>query len=102
MRVIRCDRKTYQCVASEDALATTPQPPKSIPKSYATLTYLIIAKYLEGMSLNWIERQLARYGMLVPLATLASWMIKCVQLAQPLINLLRDQLLRYDIIAMDE
>ncbi len=105
VRVIRHMRQTYQCAACEDALTTTPLPPQPIPKSNAapgTLTYLIIAKYLEGMPLYRLERQLARYGMLVPRATLASWMIQCGQLVQPLINLMRDRLLSYDIIAMDE
>jgi len=63
---------------------------------------LIIAKYLEGMPLYRLERQLARYGMPVPRATLANWMIHCGELIQPLINLMRDRLLSYDIIAMDE
>ena len=52
-----------------DGLATAPLPPQPIPKSNATpgtLTYLIIAKYLEGMPLYRLERQLSRYGMPVP------------------------------------
>ena len=105
VRVIRHVRQTYQCTACEEALTTTPLPPQPIPKSNATpgtLTYLIIAKYLEGMPLYRLERQLVRYGMPVPRATLASWMIQCGQLIQPLINLMRDRLLSYDIIAMDE
>lgn len=105
VRVIRHSRQTYQCPHCDDALTTTPLPPQPIPKSNATpgtLTYLIIAKYLEGMPLYRLERQLSRYGMSVPRATLASWMIHCGQLVQPLINLMREQLLSYDIIAMDE
>ena len=105
VRVMRHVRQTYQCPHCDDVLATTPLPSQPIPKSNATpgtLTYLIIAKYLEGMPLYRLERQLARYGMPVPRATLASWMIQCGQLVQPLINLMRDRLLSYDIIAMDE
>ena len=105
VRVIRHNRQTYQCPHCDGGLATAPLPPQPIPKSNATpgtLTYLIIAKYLEGMPLYRLERQLSRYGMPVPRATLASWMIQCGQLVQPLINLMRDRLLSYDIIAMDE
>jgi len=54
------------------------------------------------MPLYRLERQLSRYGMPVPRATLASWMIQCGQLVQPMINLMRERLLSYDIIAMDE
>lgn len=105
VRVIRHCRQTYQCPQCDDGLTTVPLPAQPIPKSNATpgtLTYLIVAKYLEGMPLYRLERQLARYGMPVPRATLASWMILCGQLVQPLINLMRDRLLSYDIIAMDE
>ena len=105
VRVMRHVRQTYQCPHCDDVLATTPLPPQPIPRSNATpgtLTYLIIAKYLEGLPLYRLERQLTRYGMPVPRATLANWMIQCGQLVQPQINLMRDQLLSYDIIAMDE
>ena len=80
-------------------------PPQPIPGSNATpgtLTYLIIAKYLEGMPLYRLERQLTRYGAPVPRSTQAHWMIQSGQLIQPLINLMREHLLSYDIVAMDE
>jgi len=38
----------------------------------------------------------------IPRATLANWMIKAGALVQPIINLLRDRLLSYDMIQMDE
>jgi transposase len=38
----------------------------------------------------------------LPRSALASWMVKAGELVQPLINLLRDRLLAYDIVAMDE
>ncbi|MCF6263854.1 MAG: IS66 family transposase, partial [Xanthomonadales bacterium] len=38
----------------------------------------------------------------IPRATLSNWMIRSGMLIQPLINLLRDQMLDYDIIQMDE
>ena len=52
-------------------------PSQPIPNSNATpgtLTDLIIGKYLEGMPLYRLERQLTRYGMPVPRVTLASLM----------------------------
>ena len=48
------------------------------------------------------EQILTRIGVDLPRATLAHWMIKVGVLIQPLINLLRDRLLGYDIIQMDE
>ena len=105
VRVIRHLRQTYRCAHCEASLATTPMPPQAIPGSNATpgtLAYLIIAKYLEGMPLYRLERQLARYGVPVPRSTQAHWMIQSGQLIQPLINLMREHLLSYDIVAMDE
>ena len=105
VRVLRHHRTTYHCPGCKDALNTAPLPPQPIPKSNATpslLAWLIIAKYLDGMPLYRIERKLKRYGMPLSRSTQACWMIQCGQLIQPLINLMRDRLMSYDIIAMDE
>lgn len=105
VRVLRHHRTTYQCPACKDAFKTASLPPQPIQKSNAApslLAYLIIAKYLDGMPLYRLQRKLKRYGMPLSRSTQASWMIGCGQLVQPLINLMRDRLLSYDIIAMDE
>jgi len=47
-------------------------------------------------------QQLLRIGMEIPRSTLASWMVQFGQLIQPLINLLPERVLDYDIISMDE
>ena len=48
------------------------------------------------------ETILKRIGVDLSRATLSNWMIKAGVLVQPVINLLRDNLLEYDIIQMDE
>lgn len=48
------------------------------------------------------EHILQRIGVDIPRATLANWMIQSGNLIQPIINLLRDRLLAYDILHMDE
>jgi transposase len=60
------------------------------------------AKYVDGLPLYRQERQLARIGVQLPRSTLAHWMVKAGELVQPLVNLLRDRLLAYDIVCMDE
>lgn len=78
---------------------------QAIPKSNAApsrLAYLIIAKYRDGMPLYQLVRKLARYSMPLIRSTRASWMIRCGQLVQPLINVMRERLLSYYITAMDE
>ena len=44
------------------------------------------------------ERILKRIGAELPRATLASWMVRLREVIQPLINLMREALLAYDIV----
>ena len=66
------------------------------------LAHITISKYQDALPLYRQETILRRIGVDIPRATLANWMIKAGTLIQPLINLLRDQMLDYDIIQMDE
>jgi hypothetical protein len=66
------------------------------------LAHITVSKYQDALPLHRQEQILQRIGVDIPRATLASWMIRCGQLVQPLINLLRDRLLDYDIVQMDE
>jgi transposase len=45
---------------------------------------------------------LARCGVDLPRSSLASWMIRCGELVQPLINLLRDDMHAYGYMQCDE
>jgi transposase len=105
VRVIRHVRKTYACQACDGAMTTAPMPTQPIPRSMAspgTLAHVAVAKYVDGLPLYRQEKKLKRIGVDLPRSTLASWMVKAGELVQPLINLLRDRLLAYDIVAMDE
>jgi transposase len=105
VRVIRHVRKTYACHTCDGAMTTAPMPVQPIPRSKAspgTLAHIAVAKYVDGLPLYRQEKKLKRIGVDLPRSTLASWMVKAGTLVQPLINLLRDRLLSYDIVAMDE
>lgn len=105
IRVLRHVRKTYACKACEGHLVTAPMPAQPIPRSLAspgTLAHVAVGKYVDGLPLYRQERQLARIGVQLPRSTLAHWMVKAGELVQPLVNLLRDRLLAYDIVCMDE
>jgi transposase len=105
VRVLRHVRKTYACKGCEGHVVTAPMPAQPIPKSPAspgTLAHIAVAKYVDGLPLYRQEKKLARIGVDLPRSTLASWMVKAGKLVQPLVNLLRDRLLAYDIVAMDE
>lgn len=105
IRVVRHVRQTYRCPSCEGQLTTAPMPAQPIPKSLATpgtLAYVAISKYADGLPLYRQEQRLKRMGIDLPRSTLASWMVKSGQLVQPLINVLRDCVVSYDIISMDE
>lgn len=105
VQVIRHIKKTYACEACDGSMKTAMMPVQPIPKSLAspgTLAHIATAKYVDGLPLYRQEKKLARIGVELPRSTLASWMVKAGSLVQPLINLLRDKLLAYDVISMDE
>jgi transposase len=104
IQVIRHVRKRYACACGQ-CIRTAPLPAQPIPKSLASpglLAHITVSKYQDALPLYRQETILQRIGVDLPRATLANWMIRAGQLVQPLINLLRDQLLAGDIVQMDE
>ncbi len=104
IQVIRHIRKKYACDCGQ-CIKTAPLPAQPIPKSMASpglLAHITVSKYQDALPLYRQETILQRIGVDIPRATLAHWMIKAGQLIQPLINLLQDRLLSYDILQMDE
>jgi len=104
IQVIRHIRKRYACDCGQ-CIQTAPLPAQPIPKSLASpglLAHVTVSKYQDALPLYRQETILQRIGVDIPRATLANWMIKAGTLVQPLINLLRDRLLDYDIVQMDE
>lgn len=104
IQVIRHIRKQYACGCGQ-CIKTAALPSQPIPKSLASpglLAHITVSKYQDALPLYRQETILRRIGVELPRATLANWMIQAGILIQPLINLLRDRLLAYDILQMDE
>ena len=104
IQVLRHERTQYACACGQ-CIKTAPLPAQPIPKSMASpglLAHIAVSKYQDALPLYRQEQILTRIGIDLPRATLASWMIQAGILIQPLINLLRDRLLAYDLIQMDE
>jgi len=104
IQVIRHIRKQYACRCGQ-CIKTAVMPPQPIPKSLASpglLAHITVSKYQDALPLYRQEAILQRIGVDLPRATLANWMIQAGTLIQPVINLLRDRLLAYDILQMDE
>lgn len=105
VRVIRHIRKKYACPCCDGTIKTASMPVQPIPKSLVSpglLAYIIICKYVDALPLYRQEQIFKRLGIELSRANLARWVIQAGRLVQPLINLMWDRILDYDIVAMDE
>lgn len=106
--VLQHIRKKYacrnkHCLKPEINLAAMPKQP--IPKSLSTpslLAQILVSKYCYHMPLYRQEAILQDAGIDIPRATTSLWVIKCAKLLQPLVNLLQDNILDYDVAYADE
>jgi transposase len=105
LRVLRHVRPKYACKACRTGIHTAPLPPQPIPKSLASptlLAHIAVSKYADGLPLYRQETMFRRLGIDLPRASLANWMVKTGELVQPLVNLLRDDLLASGFVQCDE
>lgn len=105
VQVLRHIRPKYACPCCREGIKTALMPPQPIPRSIASpglLAYVATAKYVDALPLYRQEDILKRAGIELPRATSANWMMKLGKLVLPLINLLRDSVLEYGIVQMDE
>lgn len=103
--VIEHVRLKYACKACELTIKTAPVAKQPIPKSIATpslLAHIAVSKFDDHLPLYRLEEIFNRHGVDVSRMTLSSWMIRCGELVQPLINLLQDHINNYDIAYADE
>jgi transposase len=104
-RVLVHVRPKYACPRCKTGVQIAPLPPQPIPKSWASpslLAFVAVSKYADALPLYRQEGILARIGVDLSRATLAFWMVRCGELVQPLINLMRERLLEHDFLQCDE
>ena len=105
VKVIKHINKTYHCPSCNQGIKAAKLPPQPIPGSMAspgTIASIVAGKYVNGMPLYRQAQELKRLDIPISVSTLARWMIKAGTLIQPLINLLGERQLIYDIVCMDE
>lgn len=98
-------RYKYACPCCEKHLVTATKPAQPIEKSIASpglLAYITTQKYVDALPLYRQVEIFKRIGIEMDRSTLASWMVKCGQLVQPLINLIHEKILEQDFLHMDE
>lgn len=105
VRVIRHERVKYACPCCDQGLRIAPAPPRLIPKGLLTesaLAWVATAKYQDALPLYRQAASLGRFGGELSRNTLAGSLVRVGAAVQPIINLLRDQLLDAEIIHGDE
>ena len=97
VEVIRHVRIKYSCPDCEEGVQIAPAPVKLLPKSNASptlLAYVATAKYQDALPLYRQSQIFARHGIEIPRNTLARWMVQVGERLMPLVEALRQHLLR--------
>lgn len=105
IEVVRHVRIKYACPGCQRGVKTAAVPAQVLPKSNAApglLAHLVTAKYVDALPLYRQEAQFARYGVALPRATQAAWIIGLTAPLQPLMNLLDERLRESGYVRMDE
>lgn len=103
--VIEHIKKKYACKACEETIKTAKMPPLPIPRSIAAsglLSHVLTSKFQDHLPLFRQEQILKRIGVDLPRSTLCLWVIKCAALLKPLMKLIYDYIINYDIAYADE
>jgi transposase len=74
---------------------------KGIPTA-ALLAWVLVSKFADHLPLYRLERICARAGLAIPQSTLGDWVGVCGVRLQPLVDALREQILRQDVLHADE
>ena len=100
-----CDCDACQAGTEALTIKTAALEPQAIPKSMAApglLAYIAVSKYADALPLARQEGIFKRYGIELVRSTMASWIIALGALVIPLINLIRDELVKGKVVQADE
>ena len=91
--------------ADDDAVKIAPAAPQILPKSLAgpgLLAYLLVGKFQDSLPLYRMERIFQRMEVDLSRQTMSNWFIALHERLRPLLRLLRDELFRGPVVAVDE
>lgn len=91
--------------ANCQTLTQGPMPTQIIDKGIPTaglLAQVLVAKYSDHLPLYRQERIFGRAGVALPRSTLAQWVGICGVQLQPLVDVLKGEILRYSVLHADE
>lgn len=106
VRVIRHERVKYACPCCDGGIRLAARPAQVTPKGLFTesaLAWIATSKYLDGLPLYRQAVLLGRFGGTdVSRNTVAGSMVRVGEAVQPVVNLLRDELLEAPLVFGDE
>jgi transposase len=86
-------------------IITAPNPPRLLPQAKVTesfLAHLVVSKLYDRQPLYHLEKQFKeRFDFICPRNKSARWFIQSAQELRPLVNLLQDEVLDYDVTGCD-
>lgn len=105
LSVVQHVRPKYACKPCQENVKIAPMPRLLLPKSIATpelVAYTIIAKYCDHIPLYRQQSIWDRLGIDMPRSSLCGWILKVSELCEPLVKLLRENIIAYDYAQADE
>lgn len=106
VRVIRHERVKYACPCCDGGMRLAARPAQMIPKGLFTenaISWIITSKFLDGLPLYRQAVLLGRFGGTdIARNTVAGTVVRAGHAAQPVVNLLRDELLDAPLVFGDE
>ena len=99
LEILACPRKCEGSILMAEA------PLVALPKIMASdelLSHIAVSKILDRQPLYHLEKQfLTRYQVSISRQTMARWIISMAKVLQPIVNIMKDTLLSYDIGGLD-
>jgi transposase len=106
VEVIEYQREKLACRACEGELTRAPAPPNKVVEGALPgprmLAALAVGKLVDGLPLHRIQRLFARHGLDLPVQTLNRWEGFGYTLGAPVIDAIREGVLRADSINLDD
>jgi len=105
LKVIVHVTPVYACIECRDQETRAPAPALPLPRSYAgasLLAHVAVSKFADHCPLYRQEGMLARSGLDLSRSTMCGWMLGCATLLEPLIGLMKRDVLRSKVIQSDD
>jgi len=105
LSVVQHVRPKYACKPCQENVKIAAMPTLLLPKSIATpelVAHVIISKYMDHLPLYRQEAIWQRIGVDMPRSSLCGWILKVAELCEPLIRLLKKEVIESDYIQADE